>query len=434
MKMNVAALALAVPLSLLAAGLLRADAPCPLRDAVECSPRSGLPHVFAALSTGGEARVAFLGGSITAQDGWRPKTLAWLRGRFPGAKIGEINAAIGGTGSDLGVFRLDHDVLERRPDLLFVEFAVNDGGAAPERIHKAMEGIVRKTWAANPATDICFVYTVAENMLPDLEAGHFPRSASAMEAVAEHYGIPSIHMGLEAARLVKAGQLVFKANPQTDEEKKALAGKTVFSPDGVHPHPDTGHRLYLEAVARSLERIQALPKAERPAALPPPLRADNWERARMIPLSAASRSDGWEHLDAGVNALAKSFGNRLPELWRAGQPGAKLTLRFKGTLAGVYDLLGPDGGQVSVQLDGGPARVVPRFDGYCTYHRLAMLMAGEELPEGMHTVTFTLDAGAPDKAAILFEHNRPDLRQHPEKYAANVWHAGALMLIGEPVP
>jgi len=68
---------------------------------------------------GGEVRIAYLGGSITAQEGWRPKTLNWFQEQFPSAKVSQINAAIGGTGSDLGVFRLKQDVLDQRPDLLF---------------------------------------------------------------------------------------------------------------------------------------------------------------------------------------------------------------------------------------------------------------------------------------------------------------------------
>ena len=130
-----------------------------LVPAVECRERNGLPNVISKLKTGAEARIAYLGGSITAQDGWRPKTLNWFRQQFPNAKVSEINAAIGGTGSDLGVFRLRHDVLEHKPDLLFVEFAVNDGGAPPLQIYRCMEGIVRQTWKNDSTTDICFVNT-----------------------------------------------------------------------------------------------------------------------------------------------------------------------------------------------------------------------------------------------------------------------------------
>ncbi|HWH67829.1 MAG TPA: SGNH/GDSL hydrolase family protein, partial [Candidatus Sulfotelmatobacter sp.] len=197
----------ALALSLVAARLPAAE-PEALAPAVECRERDGLPNVFAKLGAGTSVRIAYLGGSITAQAGWRPKTLAWFREQFPKAQVSEINAAIGGTGSDLGVFRLKHDVLEHKPDLLFVEFAVNDAGASPEQIHRCMEGIVRQTWKDNPKTDICFVYTLAGNMLESLQQGRFPRSATAMEKVADHYGIPSIHMGLEVARLAKTGKLV----------------------------------------------------------------------------------------------------------------------------------------------------------------------------------------------------------------------------------
>jgi hypothetical protein len=121
-----------------------------LRKAQECSPRNGLPNFFAKAAAGADVKVAYLGGSITAQPGYRIKTLAHFKSEYPKAKFQEINAAIGGTGSDLGVFRLEHDVFEGKPDLLFVEFAVNDGGAKPEEIIRAMEGIVRKTWKTFP--------------------------------------------------------------------------------------------------------------------------------------------------------------------------------------------------------------------------------------------------------------------------------------------
>lgn len=225
--------------------------------AVECSPRSGLGNVFEKLNAGEHVKIAYLGGSITSQPGWRVKSRQWFQQQYPRAKVDEINAAIGGTGSDLGVFRLKHDVLDHGPDLLFVEFAVNDGGAPPERIHRSMEGIVRQTWKADPKIDICFVYTLAINMLGDLQAGRFPRAAAAMEKLADHYGIPSIHMGLEVARLEEQGKVVFKApKPKTEEQKEALAGKTIFSPDGVHPYTDTGHELYLQAIIRSMQKIK----------------------------------------------------------------------------------------------------------------------------------------------------------------------------------
>ncbi|MCB1236298.1 MAG: SGNH/GDSL hydrolase family protein [Verrucomicrobiae bacterium] len=405
-----------------------------LREAAEVTVRGGIPNILAKLRAGGggEIRVAYLGGSITAAPGWRVKSLEWLKRRHPMAQPVEINAAIGGTGSDLGVFRLEQDVLRHRPDFLFVEFAVNDGGADPARIHQAMEGIVRQTWKANPATDICFVYTVSEPFLADLQAGKCSRSATAMEEVADRYGIPSIHLGLEAARMVSAGGLVFKAEKPKDED--LLKEPWVFSSDGVHPLVETGHELYLRTIARSWEALEAAAGEPKPHALAAPLREDNWEAAKLIPLGEVPREGTWQKLDPEKDDLAKRFGRLMPEMWRASEPGAGLRFRFRGTVAGVYDLVGPDGGQLSVALDGEAAKIVPRFDAYCTYHRLSKLQVGGNLDgAAVHEARLTLDAASPDKRKILFEKNRPDFDGNPAKYEGRNWYAGAVMLIGDLV-
>jgi hypothetical protein len=255
----------------------------PLRPAVECAVRGGLPNVLEKLKAGKEVRVGYLGGSITEAAGWRVKSLKWLQEQYPAAKISEINAAIGGTGSDLGVFRAQHDVLRFKPDLLFVEFAVNDGNAAPEQIQRCMEGIVRRTWRADSATDICFVYTVSLPYLGDLKAGNDSRAATAMEGVADHYQIPSIHLGIEVARMEKEGKLIFKADKP--KEPQAPDAPMIFSEDGVHPLVDTGHELYLQAIQRSMPKLESAGVGPRPHELIAPLRADNWDRK---PESSAS--------------------------------------------------------------------------------------------------------------------------------------------------
>ena len=399
----------------------------PLVKAEECRARGGLPNFLAKAKESGEVRVAYLGGSITAQPGWRPKTLEWFKKNFPSAKFLEINAAIGGTGSDLGVFRLKHDALDHKPDLLFVEFAVNDGGAAPEQIHKTMEGIVRQTWKADPNTDICFVYTLKQDMLTDLDKGFFQRSACAMEGVADHYAIPTIHMGVEVAKLAREGKLIFKGEePKT---KPLPDAPIVFSTDGVHPLVWTGHELYLHAIVRSMEPIRAASGKPAPHKPGKPLRADNWENAKMIALRQDMLSGKWEKLDS-TKGIGKNFANRLGEIWKACEPGASLSFSFKGSFASVYDILGPDGGIVGVKLDDQPGRNFARIDGYCVYSRIAKLDIGT-VPAGHHHVTITLKPDAPDKKNIIFEKDRGDIEKNPEKYKDNVWYASSLFLLGD---
>ena len=127
------------------------------------------------------------------------------------------------------------------------------------------------------------------------------------------YGIPSIHMGLEVARLEKAHKLIFQAaKPTTEAEKPALGGMILFSPDGVHPYTDSGHQLYLEAIARSVPLIEKAGEVG-PHALVEPMVPDNWEAAKMLPLSRAKLSGQWQLLDPLTNSLAKAFGGRRPE-------------------------------------------------------------------------------------------------------------------------
>lgn len=387
-------------------------------------------------------RLAYLGGSITAQPGWRPKTLGWFRERFPAAQIDEIDAAIGGTGSDLAAFRLRHDVLRHAPDLLFVEFAVNDGGAEPERILRSMEGIVRQTWRHDPSVDICFVYTLTQAMLPDLQSGRYPRAASVMEEVADRYGIPSIHLGLGVARMEREGRVVFadKEGRTEPERREAMAsGLCIFSPDGVHPYPDTGHVLYLEAAIRGLKATLTAGSAG-PHPLVPPLRPDNWETARMVAFAEADLSPQWRTADPGADDNARAFAGRLPVLWRADAPGATASFRFRGTLARVYDLVGPRCGAVTVTVDGRDLGLRPRFDAYCTYYRLQTMAVAEGLAQGIHTVRLEIAQEQPDKRAILTqraEANAKDLALDEAAFAGRYdgrsWYAGWIMLLGELV-
>ncbi len=428
-----------------AAAVSAADEFPPKRDGVECTPREGLPNFFSKLEKGGDLKVAYLGGSITAQAGWRVKSLAFFNKSYPNAKCSEINASIGGTGSNLGVLRIDHDVFQKKPDLLFVEFAVNDAGASPTEIVKSMEGIVRKTWTQFPDCDICFVYTFTSGQLEELKTGKLNRSAATMEVVADKYGIPTIPMGLEAVRLAKEGKLVMSApeakmdrvsGDELNQKSKALVGedgKIPFSKDGVHPYTDTGHQLYQEAIERSIPLIKAASKAPAShAAMPEPLDKGNYSKTVMLQMDSATLEGPWTKLPSD-KGRGRDFSNRMDSLWKA-EPGASLSFKFKGSFAKIYDLVGSDCGKIEIVVDGGKPKAVNRIDGYCTYHRLAMtdLCSGLD-PQAVHEVSVKVLPDQLDKAKILFEHNRADLEKNPDKYAGSNWYAGAIFIDGEIV-
>ena len=71
--------------------------------------------------------------------------------------------------------------------------------------------------------------------------------------MAAHYGIPSINVALRVAELARPGKLVFKADK--DDRSPQLAGKLIFSNDGVHPL-DAGHELYLQVIREAFPEIR----------------------------------------------------------------------------------------------------------------------------------------------------------------------------------
>jgi len=210
----------------------------------------------------------------------------------------------------------------------------------------------------------------------------------------------------------------------------------VFSPDGVHPYESTGHELYLAAIQRSFAKIEQAGVAPGPHEIPKALVADNWEHAKLVPLSALMLSKGWRKLDPAVDQKANQYKRYLPDLWKANRPGETISLRFKGTSVLVYDLLGPDCGQVSIQVDQLPAYIVPRFDAYCTYHRLATLPVADSVPDTIHTATIRLQRDQPDKLKILHQRreNTGITTLNPKVYDDTAWYAGAVLIIGDVLP
>ena len=435
--------------AMLAAGMLWAEKPVYKGQvkAEEVHARDGVGNFLKKIRDGKEEIVvAYLGGSITAMNGWRNLTTDWLRKTYPNVKFKEVHAAIGGTGSNLGVFRLGHDALQYKPDLLFVEFATNDGGAQPEAIWRSMEGIVRQTWRKNATTDIIFTYTITHSMMGDYGKGLCPRAASAMEQLADHYGIPSIGFGPRVAAEVKAGRLVMNmkdaeketavpvetpARDKVISDKLAKEGKILFAKDGVHPAMP-GHGFYLKSIIAGFEQMKDSKPVDHLNQLLNPFVPDNMIAAKMVPVHPEMLSGSWRKLPDNDGKM-KSFSNRMGDIWYASEPGDKLKFKFKGTCCMIYDLLGPDGGQLWVTVDGKRnKRPIPRFDSYCTYHRIATLHVFDGA-DGVHEVEIEVDKDQPSRQSVAFRLKDPEGELSQAKYQGTKFWPAKIMLIGDLV-
>mgnify|MGYP004445009469 FL=1 len=78
---------------------------------IHCNIRGSLANSYLKFEKGPEARVAFLGGSITEMKGWKDMIEEYLQKRFPDTEFDFVEAGVASTGTTPGAFRLQHDVL-----------------------------------------------------------------------------------------------------------------------------------------------------------------------------------------------------------------------------------------------------------------------------------------------------------------------------------
>lgn len=225
--------------------------------------RTPLQNTRSRLMNDQSLRVAYYGGSVTvghsATDinrySWRALTTQWLAQNFPAAEVTEINAAIGATGSHLGAFRVERDIIAQKPDLLFVEFAINDvyNGESSQSAAENYEAIVRRVRKALPNCDIVTVYVVDSGTASSI--GLFTQ-ARAHDGVAEAYGIPALSIG---KAVVEKNGLKNNSSP----------GWSTYFNDIVHP-TNEGHAAYAKVIAEYLAN-ELLFAEGTPAVAPHPL-------------------------------------------------------------------------------------------------------------------------------------------------------------------
>lgn len=375
--------------------------------------RNGLPVFFKKLQEKQPVMIAYLGGSITAAAGYRTQVTEWLQGLCPDISIRTVNAGVGGTGSSLGVFRLQYDVLRFNPDLVFVEFAVNDAGGDSLRICRAMEGIVRQIRKANPATDICFLYTINKPMIQTYQNNTLPGSVRSMEKVAAYYQLPSINLAYDVLRLQDKDSLIFQGK-QGEQGTRIL-----FTQDGTHPTME-GHKVYTERIKQLFGLWHSKPSKK--AELPVALFADNYEDATVYTPTKARVAGNWQPFN--TNTALQRFQTDYPEGIYTNNLQDSVIINFRGSYFGVGDVLGPSTcGKLQVTIDGKP-RSVARFDRYCARYRRSYFFI-DDLEPGDHRVVIRIDPAVVNKKAIV----KPDeIGNDLTVYEPNYFYLGSLLL------
>jgi len=339
--------------------------------------RGGLGKSFRKFR-GKTATVAFLGGSITYNPGWREKISRYLTERFPDTRFHFIQAGIPSLGSLPHAFRLQRDVLDSgKVDLLFVEAAVNDkvNGLDSLTEIRALEGIVRHARKSNPEMDIVLMSFADPYKLNDYGKGMVPVQVANHEIVAGHYGLPSINLAAEVAAKIKNEEFSWE-----------------WDFKDLHP-AFYGQELYYASIRSLLDSCFDYEKLISGIRLPKPLNVFNLNNGRYFSIKNVKVDDGWSIDDdwAPSDHLVTREGFVHKPMLIATRPGASLTLPFTGTAIGIAIVSGPDAGKVDYRVDNGPSKSVDLFTENSNWIYLPWYLTFDtNLKNGKHTLKLTI--------------------------------------------
>ena len=147
-----------------------------------------------------------------------------LARRFPHAVINVIVTAIGGETSEKGAARFAADVLPLRPDVVTIDYALNDRGDGLERARRAWSAMIAQARAANLPVLLLTPTPDQAASLTD-RADPLVQQAAQVRALAAEYGVGLVDSLAVFQRL----------------EREGVAIATLMS-SGNHPNL-AGHQL-----------------------------------------------------------------------------------------------------------------------------------------------------------------------------------------------
>lgn len=333
-----------------------------------------------------KGKVVFVGGSITVMNnGWRQMTMDYLQQKFPETEFEFVNAGISSTGSPFAAFRLMKDVFAGGPpDLLFEEAAVNDlhVGQSDSHIKRGMEGVLRRMRETAPKCDVVLMHFTEPRHSMDYRNRKTPHVIGMHEPIAEHYGVPTIHLAREVPERIDAEQFTWK-----DDFKN------------LHPSP-FGHRLYASTIRRTLSAAWDKPLREDAAIiehkLPDPIDPFCFSKGRYVALSELKELNGFTLIEKcdpranGVGGGVRPGYHNVPMLV-GDEAGDSFSYTFTGQAVGLVAVTGKDAGVVEYRINDSDWRALDLKHRYGGIHLPWLHVLADELdPKKQHTLTVRL--------------------------------------------
>jgi acyl-CoA thioesterase-1 len=186
------------------------------------------------LKKGEQLSLVALGDSLTygwlVRKGYLDFINEMIKDRYPKSKIAITNRGIPGDTAEGGLARLEHDVIDLNPDLVMIQFGLNDAfsGISPEKFENTMVTIVEKLKAGTESEILLLTSVPIMNGHGNFIAEQFYHS---ILTAADKENVPVVQVHRYWGKKISAG-IDFKKLVQADQ---------------VHPTLE-GYRLIAEAI------------------------------------------------------------------------------------------------------------------------------------------------------------------------------------------
>ena len=296
-----------------------------------------------------------------------------------------INSGVGGTSSQLGIYRLDSDVIAHNPDLVFVEFYPNDWNisgqgkdtaAANAELAKLLsyhENIIKRLNALDHVPVIIYMNPMEQSA--EGEDSYNTQVVKMLADLLSHYDIPTMDFDAYARSLIATGEYTW-------DDFRIASNNVHFTSKGGQICADWMYDLLVNH-ASDYVKMPKFGAAD--------FQSITYAAPKLVPSAYAQCDGNWKNI--AVDTVTEGYWypvseNPFPEGYMASNvKGAEMTFKFSGTSLYIFTLIGPNGGKAEYEIDGVYSGTVDTYIASSGMYKMTKTVkTGLENKE--HTVTF----------------------------------------------
>ena len=214
--------------------------------------------------------IAFMGGSLTSggisynklmpnwpisSNTWTNNIITYFVKKYKSTKtVYALNAALPGTSSDFAAERFDAQVVPFEPDILFIEYAVNDWNFDSYNATAHCEYIIRRCLDLDKIPVIIFLYAPFPMEDDDYRFERYTNGIEAKKGLVEHYGLTGVDAWDYVRELYKADETELSFTDWLSNAGKGYYNRVSDTYVDVHPF-STGYALFPMLSSNNSTRI-----------------------------------------------------------------------------------------------------------------------------------------------------------------------------------